>query len=687
MITGSRRHLPPLLLLGLLLAFSAMADTTLPGVDTLLRLTHQGQTASLAKTLETLITAPTRQRETAEARLLAYVRELRTLPPNHSGEAALQRLQHYESQILDPPHDPRSPSRPLRYPVAAAAQGTLTLWASRRSGKPLTDKSSTGSEFAAPIVQLTAYEGNWALGYPVPEPVDSLTPVAGFRSLASLQARHASLVESPWVSAQLLGQSIQGRQIWRYALSDADTVTQAGLPEPAVLFSGGVHAREWQAIEAVTGLYESLVASAEDQSLGQFLLENLQILLVPLVNPDGIAHTQRYFRYGVNNFSDTREGRLRRKNLRDSDGVLETLQDHLLGVDINRQFTPFWGGGSLSPESILYHGPMALSEPEAQALTNAVDDDIAGRLRLYVDFHSFGRVFIAPETDRPALDLLTRELIGRLQAHLGALGSTYRAQYWPRSAGIGATDEYHAEHYGVPAWTFELEPQSSASEYGGFGLRNDGFILPDNQIQRVRAEVDSSYRLALYHQYGPPTLHAVQIHRADTQQVVFAARWRRQGTQRRLIIQQDGPLQPGQDYLLWLSFDKPMRHRLNGEVANYPGQTVDLAPIIALQTKTQSLMLTTLPEHWRNAPGGAPLGYQRYQDDALMVPFSTPQAAWLGGVLQLQVQVSDMVGLALDADPTTPVGFAAGWQDYQGGVDGSVLINATDTLFRNDFED
>ena len=53
---------------------------------------------------------------------------------------------------------------------------------------------------------------NIALGYPVPIPVDSLTPVAGFRTYDSLFARHQSLLMMhDEVDGQIVGETVAGR--------------------------------------------------------------------------------------------------------------------------------------------------------------------------------------------------------------------------------------------------------------------------------------------------------------------------------------------------------------------------------------------------------------------------------------------------------------------------------------------
>ncbi len=86
---------------------------------------------------------------------------------------------------------------------------------------------------------------NIAIGYPVPAPISSLTPVDGFRDYASLFARHQSLmILHDEVAGQVVGQTVSGRDIWAYVLGDMNSPTSEGFAEPAVLVNGGIHARE-----------------------------------------------------------------------------------------------------------------------------------------------------------------------------------------------------------------------------------------------------------------------------------------------------------------------------------------------------------------------------------------------------------------------------------------------------------
>ena len=108
-----------------------------------------------------------------------------------------------------------------------------------------------------------------ALGYPVPIPVASQTPVAGFREYQSLFARHQDIaLSSAFISGQIIGQSVNGEDIWAYLLSDNDNETSEGkILEGSFLQNGGIHAREWQTPEVLTAILERFFDNQTDQGL------------------------------------------------------------------------------------------------------------------------------------------------------------------------------------------------------------------------------------------------------------------------------------------------------------------------------------------------------------------------------------------------------------------------------------
>jgi hypothetical protein len=100
-----------------------------------------------------------------------------------------------------------------------------------------------------------------------------------------------------------------------------------------------------------------------------------------------------------------------------------------------------------------------------------------------------------------------------------------------------------------------------------------------------------------------------------------------------------------------------------GAVVAYPGQRAALAPEVVLEVAGHGpLAMAVDTGAWLTVAGGAPDGYLHYATDALSTEFTVP-AGWAAGGpagAVLQVTASDMTGLALDADPSSPVDFGGG---------------------------
>jgi len=555
--------------------------------------------------------------------------------------------------------------------------------------------ASAGIASAQIILQVSQYtedEGRFALGYPVPIPVDSLTPVDGFRTYESLQARHLDLaLGNDRIEVVEIGRSLEDRPILAYRFGDPDDSTLAGLPEPAMLVNGTIHAREWQSPEVVTELFERLAMNANDGGLYQYLSDNTTIVLVPVSNPDGFLQAQRWpdemselIISGVS--LSLADGRVRRKNKRDSDDDLFTFGDQYFGVDLNRNFPVGFGGPGSSPipRFRIYHGESAASEPETQAIIAAADLGPADRLRLFVDVHSHGKVFFPPLNANERRNDLTLALVAKAQSVLADVGSTYTMQVVADEVFSGTTDEYHAETYQIPSWTLEIEPDPDGGlNYGGLGARLDGFILPDSEIARVRAEHAQQHAMVFYHQAGPPSIAAVRVVEQRTGRHVHISHWKvnHEDGQRTRRVWVNKPLRSGHEYRLWVAFDKPMRNRVDGEIAPYPGLDQPNLPTLVLGADGTEVTFDEVT--WLDEPGGAPNGYRRYRDDAVAADFTLPRGL-RGEPLSLEVTVADFALQQLDANPTTPVDWIDGsWSGYEdsegvqgdiGGTDSTVTI-------------
>lgn len=565
-----------------------------------------------------------------------------------------------------------------------------------------------------------------ALGYPVPIPVDTPLPFAGFRSYAGLLFRHQDLAaNSGLVTASLIGTTRAGRDIWAYRVGDADDRTRSGAAESAVLINGGIHAREWQSPEVVTGLMELLVGKASDNGYYRFLLDNVNFVLIPVLNVDGFLQTQRF---PTSNWigSDPddppnssepspRDGRMRRKNMPGVDEVLSSFGDHLGGVDLNRNHPPFWAsasGSSADGRSLLFRGSAPQSEPESRALVQAAALGPATALRLYMDTHSFGRELLWTRTANARLTAQSEALVALFSNHHRAFPGARRYAFplsnqLPVNLGIGTTSEYFNQVYSVPSWTLEIEPPGSSfshpgellcgANYGGVVENcHDGFILPESEITRVRVQLAETMAALAYRQSGPPSVVEVRILDQASGAMVYQSLWEPSDAgRRRQIVRQTQSLQLERDYTLWIAYDKPMRWRNgDGAVVPFPGMsTANLITSQRLAGDNGLLSMVTSNPRWIDQSANVGARFLHYRDDTLAIDFRLPAnstniaALAADTVLNLQHSAQDMTGLNLDADPSTVAGWQDGaWAGYEnnagvdndrGGEDRSVRIAAS----------
>ena len=205
-----------------------------------------------------------------------------------------------------------------------------------------------------------------------------------FNSRARLDAQYLTYNEILGVIQELLdqhpdlvhvkeiGRSLQGRRIYAVRISSPDNLAA----KPSVVFNGMHHAREVMTTEVTTDIMRYLAQNyGVDDTVTQWL-DNIQVWVVPQVNPDG------------NNIVWTSD-RMWRKNARGED-------DDIWGVDINRNYPFAWNscnGSSGSKGSQTFRGESAGSEPETQALMNLIK---ATNAVMNVSYHSYSELVLAP---------------------------------------------------------------------------------------------------------------------------------------------------------------------------------------------------------------------------------------------------------------------------------------------------
>ena len=235
-----------------------------------------------------------------------------------------------------------------------------------------------------------------------------------------------------------LGKSHEGRELWALHLGS----DRSG-EKPAVVVTGGTHAREWPSVTVPLHLAETLLSGYATDPDCKRRLDSSEIWIVPLVNPDGYEYS------------------------RDHDNTWRKNRNPEHPVDLNRNFddgcpehahlyrplkdTPGSTyddkGASDNPNSRTYRGPAGASEPEVKAL---LDLELNGQVVGVLDNHNCGQMLLYPSAgDKQVYE----SIAGAMNEAMG--GSPYKV--------MAATDLYEVsgisndiqQAHGILAMTLE----------------------------------------------------------------------------------------------------------------------------------------------------------------------------------------------------------------------------------------
>ncbi len=190
----------------------------------------------------------------------------------------------------------------------------------------------------------------------------------------SLHTLYPEVISEKWS----IGQSHQGRDIWCFRVSANPEVDEN---EPEILIDGLHHAREVMAAEFTIMFAEYLGQNYGVDPEITWLLNNRELYVVPVVNPDGFVY---------NESTNPNGGGMWRKNRRNNG-------DGTYGVDPNRNYPYNWGydnsGSSPYTNDDTYRGPSAGSEPEVQALMALINDH---NFRTHDSVHTYSNLTLYP---------------------------------------------------------------------------------------------------------------------------------------------------------------------------------------------------------------------------------------------------------------------------------------------------
>ena len=222
--------------------------------------------------------------------------------------------------------------------------------------------------------------------------------------------------------------------------------------KPKFFLQAGIHARELVPPEMATRFIEYLLKNYGTDGDATWLLDEHEIVIVPLINPDGrkIAET----------------GLMKRKNTNNLTGGCTGT---LTGIDLNRNYSFWWGTVNMPtdpPCGETWPGLAAASEPEIQfeqALIASLFPDQRPNDRttpapldatgVFLDMHSYGNLVLYPwgedETPPPNMQLAT---IASKMASYNGYNPIQSIQLYPTS---GSSKDWAYGELGIAALSTE----------------------------------------------------------------------------------------------------------------------------------------------------------------------------------------------------------------------------------------
>jgi hypothetical protein len=327
-----------------------------------------------------------------------------------------------------------------------------------------------------------------------------IMPVAGPNRLTDRLKAGPEVSRAPWtVQAMRIGVHRDGSRIGVLAYSQE-------------------HAREWATPLVTLEFAERLLANYATDSETRALLDEVDVFVVPVTNPDGAN-------YSFNDFN------MQRKNLHNycMGALRDPVHRNDWGVDVNRNYAVgslFDGyyGAALDCLNEVSSGPGELSEPESRniiALAKAHPN-----IKYAMNVHSYGGAFMWPPgaykfdgritLPRPSIEE-SAEFLSAAKQIVSSIAAYRGTVTWPTFTGPVADVLYSAAgnsadqlyyDYGIFAWDFEVGTflwNSAIQDWEGVGFQPpyaeahaeameyaSGLV----QLVRVAAEYQKTHQMA-----------------------------------------------------------------------------------------------------------------------------------------------------------------------------------------------
>ena len=251
-------------------------------------------------------------------------------------------------------------------------------------------------------------------------------------------------------------------QLWEghyvYAMKITKNVDEENT-RPTFLLDAQHHAREVMTSQIAIDMIQYLTQNYGTDPEVTNWVDNINIVVVPMVNPDGISYVFEHDRW-------------QRKN-RNPD----------CGVDLNRNYNFNWGacdGSSGWCQDETFRGDAPASEPETVAMEKLMNENPA----LYaLTYHSYGEYILYPlgcydPSDVEAFWEFGNELNSKLENDQGYTGQYLTGPGWDTIyVTDGSSDDYHYGHAGA---------MSICIEVNGSGFQPDYNQWRDVTVERQR---------------------------------------------------------------------------------------------------------------------------------------------------------------------------------------------------------
>jgi len=220
-----------------------------------------------------------------------------------------------------------------------------------------------------------------------------------------------AIAQRPDATSSIIGKSRNG-----YPLKMLEVKTEPDVKKPYVVWVGRQHPPEITGALALIPFTETVL---NDSKLSKRFLEHFNLLIVPMMNPDGVNAGHWRFNDG--------------------------------GMDLNRDWGPF-------------------TQPETQAVKQALTRFETGedKIAFFLDFHSTWRNLLYTQTDEEPTNppLFTKKWVEAVDKRLD--DSIYAFTREARAmSDRPISKNFIYEHYGVPAITYEVgdaTPRSAITE-------------------------------------------------------------------------------------------------------------------------------------------------------------------------------------------------------------------------------